>query len=53
MGEPEEIADAICYLCSDGASFITGSDFAVDGGYSAMGPEALGQPYEKFPVIDS
>ncbi len=53
MAEPEEIADAICYLCSDGASFVTGSDFAVDGGYSAMGPEALGQPYEKFPVIDS
>jgi len=53
MAQPEEIADAICYLCSDGASFVTGSDFAVDGGYSAMGPEALGQPYEKFPVIDS
>lgn len=51
MAEPEEIADAICYLCSSGASFITGSDLAVDGGYSALGPEALGQPYEKFPVI--
>ena len=53
MAEPEEIADAICYVCSDGATFVTGSDFAVDGGYSAMGPEALGQPYEKFPVINS
>lgn len=52
MAEPEEIADAICYLCSSGASFITGADLAVDGGYSALGPEALGQPYEKFPVIN-
>lgn len=52
MAEPEEIADAICYLCSDGASFITGADLAVDGGYSALGPEALGQPYEKFPTVN-
>ena len=52
MGEPEEIADAICYLCSAGASFITGADVAVDGGYSALGPEALGQPYEKFPAVN-
>lgn len=52
MAEPEEIADAICYLCSEGASFITGADLAVDGGYSALGPEALGQPYEKFPAIN-
>jgi NAD(P)-dependent dehydrogenase (short-subunit alcohol dehydrogenase family) len=52
MADPEEIADAICYLCSEGASFITGADLAVDGGYSALGPEALGQPYEKFPAIN-
>jgi len=52
MAEPEEIADAICYVCSDGATFVTGSDFAVDGGYSALGPEALGQAYEKFPAIN-
>lgn len=52
MAEPEEIADAICYACSSGATFMTGADIAVDGGYSALGPEALGQPYEKFPVID-
>lgn len=52
MAEPEEIADAICYACSSGASFMTGADIAVDGGYGALGPEALGQPYEKFPVIN-
>jgi NAD(P)-dependent dehydrogenase (short-subunit alcohol dehydrogenase family) len=34
-----EIADAVLFLCSDRASFITGADIPVDGGYSAMGPE--------------
>jgi NAD(P)-dependent dehydrogenase (short-subunit alcohol dehydrogenase family) len=39
IGEPEEIAQGVLFLCSDHASFITGTDLAVDGGYSAMGPE--------------
>jgi len=39
IGEPEEVAEAVIFLCSDHASFITGTDLAVDGGYSAMGPE--------------
>ena len=33
MGKPEEIADLVLYLCSDEASFITGSDFSIDGGF--------------------
>lgn len=32
LGEPEEIANAIYFLCSDQASFITGVDLQVDGG---------------------
>ena len=32
MAEPEEIADAAVYLCSEQASFITGHDLVVDGG---------------------
>ena len=32
IGEPEEIADAVVYLCSDRASFITGHALNVDGG---------------------
>ena len=39
VGEPEEVAQGVLFLCSNHASFITGTDLAVDGGYSAMGPE--------------
>ncbi len=40
LAEAEEVADAVIFLCSDNASFITGVDLPVDGGYSALGPEA-------------
>jgi 2-keto-3-deoxy-L-fuconate dehydrogenase len=33
MAEPEEIAALALYLCSDEASFITGSDYPIDGGF--------------------
>ena len=33
MGKPEEVAGLILYLCSDEASFITGSDYPIDGGF--------------------
>lgn len=33
MAVPEEIANLILYLCSDEASFITGSDYPIDGGF--------------------
>tara|TARA_Y100001980_G_C14546120_1_gene326034 strand:+ start:307 stop:1053 length:747 start_codon:yes stop_codon:yes gene_type:complete len=33
MGKPEEVANLVLYLCSDEASFITGSDFPIDGGF--------------------
>lgn len=39
VGDPDEVARAVLFLCSDEASFITGTDLAVDGGYTAMGPE--------------
>ena len=35
FGEPEEIADAILWLCSDGAGFVTGQAVNIDGGLTA------------------
>jgi 3-oxoacyl-[acyl-carrier protein] reductase len=36
LGCPEEIADLACYLVSDQASFISGSNFVIDGGQSRV-----------------
>jgi NAD(P)-dependent dehydrogenase (short-subunit alcohol dehydrogenase family) len=43
LGEPLEVARAILFLCGDDASFITGAELRVDGGYMAMGGEGLGE----------
>ncbi len=36
MGKPEEIADLALFLCSDEAGFITGSNYAIDGGFVTL-----------------
>ncbi|WP_432695893.1 SDR family oxidoreductase [Marinobacterium sp. YM272] len=39
LGDAQEVAQVVLFLCSPKASFVTGADYAVDGGYSALGPE--------------
>lgn len=36
MGAPEEVAEAVVWLCSDAASFVIGHTMVVDGGYVAQ-----------------
>jgi NAD(P)-dependent dehydrogenase (short-subunit alcohol dehydrogenase family) len=43
IGNPEEVAAAVLWLCSGDASFVTGTDLAVDGGLGAFG--AFADPY--------
>ena len=36
MGTPEEVADFAAFLCSDKASFLTGTDYPIDGGFLTL-----------------
>jgi NAD(P)-dependent dehydrogenase (short-subunit alcohol dehydrogenase family) len=35
-GSPNELVGAVLWLASDAASFVTGAEIVVDGGFSAM-----------------
>lgn len=39
VGRIEEIANLVAFACSDEASWVNGCDLAVDGGFSALGPD--------------
>ena len=47
MGSPEDVADALVFLASDRARFITAVTLPVDGGYCAWGA-----PSDAFPLAD-
>lgn len=35
IGQPEEVAELVTWLASDAASYSTGSEFVIDGGWTA------------------
>jgi Tropinone reductase 1 len=37
IGEPEEVASVVAFLCMPAASYITGQSIAIDGGFSVAG----------------
>jgi NAD(P)-dependent dehydrogenase (short-subunit alcohol dehydrogenase family) len=40
LGEPEDVADVVTWLCSHAARFVTGQSVMVDGGYAIAGHRA-------------
>jgi Tropinone reductase 1 len=44
IGEPEEVAAAVAFLCLPAAAYITGQCLVVDGGFSVCGLQVPGRP---------
>lgn len=42
IGQPEEVAELVCWLASDASAYCTGAEFVIDGGYLAGPFNALG-----------
>ena len=48
MAEPEEVSKMVLFLASDDASYSTGGEFTVDGGWSAGSPVSIGETNAQF-----
>lgn len=46
FGLPEDIAQAVCFLASEDAGYITGTEFVVDGGLSQCRNSVMGRAYD-------
>ena len=51
VGNGEEVGNAVAFVASDAASWITGVDIPVDGGYSILGPDQGDSPRQWFERI--
>src|SRR6218665_745305 len=48
VGDGSEVGNAVAFLASDAASWITGVDIPVDGGFSVLGPDRGIEPRAWF-----
>lgn len=48
LGDAEEVAKLVAFLCSEDAALLRGTEVAADGGYLALGPEGTGNAIAKL-----
>ncbi len=53
LGEPDEVASLIAYLCSDEASFVTGTNIAINGGQHMFWNEATQRGRGKYRISEN
>jgi len=48
MADPEEVSTMVLFISSDDASYSTGAEFSVDGGWAAGSPVSIGETNAQF-----